>query len=195
LGIILDYKDKGVLLEYILSKPQAPNILRYLHRQQILAMIIRELADLSVVPQNKGRSKNAFEHTMNVIDATPCDNMQLRWAAMLHDIGKYRSFFQDGHFNHHAVYSTEYAAIACSLYNVQYVGVIDIVNNHMFPLDYQRNPNWTSKAIDTFISRCNGYALDTVEFAIYDKKSENDVEQFVEPLKELYERVKNAIGT
>ncbi len=75
----------------IMRSPRPSIGLDLLHRTGLLALIFPELEAMAGVSVVHGRAhKDNFYHTLQVLDtvAAGSDNEWLRWAALLHDIGK-----------------------------------------------------------------------------------------------------------
>ena len=85
-----------VELNKIIMSPHPSIGFEYLQRAGLLQLILPELAALDIVEQRNGRAhKNNFYHTLEVLEniASPSRErvegaLFLRWAALLHDIGK-----------------------------------------------------------------------------------------------------------
>ena len=81
----------NVELNKILASP-APSIgLTLMHNSELLQHVLPELERMSGIERRgKHAHKDNFEHTMKVLDnvAKQTDDLWLRWAALLHDIGK-----------------------------------------------------------------------------------------------------------
>ena len=83
-----------VELNKIMMAPHPSTGLEYLQRSGLLNIILPELAALDIVEKRDGRAhKNNFYHTLEVLENV-CRHdasLWLRWAALLHDIGKTKS--------------------------------------------------------------------------------------------------------
>lgn len=186
----LSFEEQSIVVSNIVRNDHAGLCFRYLNNFKALSNILTPLAQLHKVPQDKGKSRNALDHTLRVLDKIPVENINLRWVALFHDLGKYDSYKRDKNFFCHASYSADITKLLCKIYELYHSDmIINVVKNHMFPLDYQRQPNWTDSAVKKFIERCSGYAVQTVEFSIYDKKAEHNNEEYLKPLIELRERI------
>jgi poly(A) polymerase len=91
-------------LNRLLVAPHAADGLRLMNDLGLLDAILPEVVDLRRTTQGT-RSKDVFEHTLRVVERTRPD-LVLRWAALLHDIGKPRTIVQSNgeiHFPAHEV--------------------------------------------------------------------------------------------
>lgn len=110
-------------LNKIMAAPYPSRGILELYRAGLLELILPELTALDMVETRNGRAhKNNFYHTLEVLDnvsvaqtqaevnVTPADtSLYLRWAALLHDIGKPRSKHWD-------------AALGWTFHNHNYLG-------------------------------------------------------------------------
>ena len=95
-----------VELNKIMMAPHPSTGLEYLQRAGLLNILLPELSALDIVEKRDGKAhKNNFYHTLEVLENIarpvpsqtgeeadmPQDGLYLRWAALLHDIGKTKS--------------------------------------------------------------------------------------------------------
>ena len=125
--IVSGERIKDELNKIILAKH--PSIgLELLQRCGLMQIILPELAALDIVEQKNGRAhKNNFYHTLEVLEnvCLHSDNLWLRWAAILHDVGKTKSKRWDG-------------AIGWTFHNHNLIGakmVPQICRRLMLPMD------------------------------------------------------------
>lgn len=117
----------------------AEDLLRY---APILTTVIPELAPTMGFDQRSPHhAYDVFTHTAYVVEAAPT-SLSLRWAALLHDIGKVAAFSLDenggGHFYDHAPLSAQMAdAILRRLKapNALRERVVFLIDKHMIPTE------------------------------------------------------------
>lgn len=86
-------------LNKIIMAPHPSIGFEYLQRSGLLQIILPELSALDIVEEKNGRKhKNNFYHTLEVLEnvCLHSDNLWMRWAAILHDVGKTKSKRWDG---------------------------------------------------------------------------------------------------
>ncbi len=138
--------------------------LEYLKSSGVLAIILPELLEGNGIEQGGMHRETVLEHAFSCCEAAVrfTDKAEVRFAALLHDIGKSRTVKEgDGRFTfigHEAVGREMARAIMLRLKaSGQQISLVeDLVAHHMFCYE----SNWTDSAVRRFIKRVGLSRLD-----------------------------------
>jgi poly(A) polymerase len=163
-------------LEQVIMGPAANQALQWLHDAGVLGALLPELAATVDFSQEAGRRhKDVWEHTKQVVMQAPARPV-LRWAALLHDVGKVttRALLPDGRvtFHRHAeVGARMFGAIARRLGFAkperQRIG--GLILHHLRANAYE--PGWTDAAVRRFDHEMGDLLDDLVELSRADVTS------------------------
>jgi len=142
----------------LLAAPTPSTGFRLLETGGLLRELFPELAAERGVAQNKVPGDDLWDHTLRSVDAAAADRPVVRWAALLHDIGK-PATAADGHFyGHDAVGADMAESILGRLRLPRAVidRVVQLIRQHMFMYD----TGWSDAAVRRFIGKVGVPALD-----------------------------------
>ncbi len=121
----------------------------------LLARWLPELDACFAVPQNRHHAYDVFVHSLETCDAAPADKPRVRWAALLHDVGKPGTAVLrkgDWTFYGHEKLGAELADRALERLRfptAEREAVVHLVREHMF--DYRAH--WSEAAIRRWLRR------------------------------------------
>ncbi len=134
----------------ILISPHPGHGLRLTRELGLLDTVLPELLPMEDVPQGPHGPKDALGHVLTAVDKVR-PLLDLRWAALLHDIGKPATFSRDEagiHFYNHQLVSAEMASGILSRLRLdrRTVGTVTrLARMHMRPVQY--DGTWTDGAV------------------------------------------------
>ena len=140
----------GAEMGRILVAPLPSVGLRLADSIGLLEPILPELASQHGVPQSKIDGEDLWDHSLRAADAVRSD-LALRYAALLHDVGK-PAVMADGRFIHHDVVGARIADAILDRLRVERVvreRVVRLVRHHMFSYE----TSWSDAAIRRFLRR------------------------------------------
>ena len=121
----------------------------------LLALWMPELARCRGVPQNRWHAYDVYGHSLETADAAPADKPHVRWAALLHDIGKPDTRVErdgEGTFYHHESVGAELADALLSRLRHPHderQRIVHLVREHMF--DFRAE--WSDAALRRWVRR------------------------------------------
>lgn len=144
----------------LLPKVNAQNLVEF---APIITQVIPELAPcIGFDQKNAHHIYDVYTHIAHVVESTPPD-LALRWAALLHDVGKPACFTQDsagvGHFYGHAAESSRLASqilLRLKASNALRSEVCQLVKLHMNEIPAQK------KGVTRFLSRHGAKTLENL---------------------------------
>lgn len=152
-------------LNYILMADKPSKAFIMMEDLDLLKEILPEIDRLkSVLQPEKYHDNDVFTHTLNVLDRTEKD-LILRMAALLHDIGKYKTYTEENGEIHFYGHEKESAIEAEEIlkrlrYSKDFSNqVVSVISNHMHVKMY--DDLWSDSAIRRFVKKC-GKELDLI---------------------------------
>jgi poly(A) polymerase len=161
LGRVTAERVQGELTKLLLgANPRAG--LELLVETGLADVVLPELPALAMAADEHGQHKDVYAHTLQVLDQvieleTEGPDLILRWAAVLHDVGKpaTRRFEADGRvsFHHHEAVGARMARVRLRAlkYSKEIVGAVaELVFLHLRFYGY-RSGEWTDSAVRRYV--------------------------------------------
>ena len=142
-------------LEKLVLSPRPSVGLEILREADLLSLWLPELQACRGVPQNRFHAYDVYFHSIYSCDAAPAAKPAVRWAALLHDIGKPATRVErhgDGTFYHHEAVGADLARglLERLRFPARFTDrVVHLVREHMF--DYKRG--WSDAAVRRWLRR------------------------------------------
>ena len=144
-----------VELEKLLAGPRPSDGLEILREAGLFDVWLPELQACRGVLQNRHHAHDVYLHSLYSCDAAPAEKPVVRWAALLHDIGKPVTRVErdgEGTFYSHESVGADLAAALLERLRFAHTfrdAVVHLVREHMF--DYR--PQWSDAAVRRWLRR------------------------------------------
>jgi len=181
--------DKGLLINGFVD---------WVYHMDLLTIIIPEFFGVEEVPQPPNHhNHDLLHHTFAVVDNVP-EDLQLRWAALFHDVGKINTWFTYGHYKGHEYESEKIAEKVMErmkFSNKDKKAILHLVRNHMkVILTAVHHNNYGKRALGRFFNKHQGYLTKIKKLAEADilgagVHSKTDLEKLERFFEELYKHI------
>ena len=144
-----------VELEKLMTAPRPSIGWELLRESGLLELWMPELVRGYGVTQNRWHAWDVWDHGLHTCDAAPADKPRVRWAALLHDVGKVATrVVRNGEatfYEHERVGAEQADAILARLRfpNEEREAIVRLVREHMF--DYRQE--WRDAAVRRWLRR------------------------------------------
>lgn len=184
-------------LNKIMLSPIPSRGLRLLLDSGLLAVVLPELAACAGVTQNRFHAHDVFEHCLLAADAAPRGNLNVRLAALLHDIAKPDTKEErDGDYTFYAhqvigARKTDRILKRLRYSNEQRHQITHLVYHHMFFYE----AHWTDSAVRRFVRTVGMDTIpDLIALRIADMTGNSRKSGNTTPLEALLDRVDDVIA-
>ena len=179
-------------LERMMEAPRPSIGFELLREAGLLALWMPELQRCVAVPQNRWHAYDVYGHSLAACDMAPVDKPVVRWAALLHDIGKPETRVErhgEGTFYGHQQVGAGRAAELLDRLRFPHAfrdRVVHLVREHMF--DYRSE--WSDAAVRRWLRRVGEDAVaDLFDLRIADALGKQDDPAFPGGLEALRARI------
>jgi tRNA nucleotidyltransferase (CCA-adding enzyme) len=169
-----------------------------LREAALLAVWLPDLARCRGVPQNRFHAYDVYFHSLYTCDAAPAGKPDVRWAALLHDIGKPDTRVErdgEGTFYNHQFVSAELADRLLERLRFpleRRARIVHLVREHMF--DYR--PGWSDAALRRWLRRVGPeHVADLFDLRIADMLGNGLKQGFPVYLELMRERIERLLAS
>ena len=184
-------------LEKMMVAPRPSVGVEILRESGLLEVWLPELARCRGIPQNRFHAFDVYDHSLHVCDAAPPAKPVVRWAALLHDIGKPDTRVErngEGTFYDHQHVGAELASRLLERLRFPTATrerIVHLIREHMF--DYR--PEWTDGAVRRWLGRVGPENVaDLFDLRIADALGNGLRQGFPRSLEAMRERIERVLA-
>lgn len=182
----------------MLTAPRPSVGLELLREAGLLERWLPELARCVGVPQNRFHAYDVYRHSLHTCDAAPAGKPVVRWAALLHDIGKPDTRVEregEGTFYDHQQVGADLAARLLERLRLPADfrdQVVHLIREHMF--DYR--PEWSDGAVRRWLRKVGPERVaDLFDLRIADALGNGKRQGFPRSLEALRVRIQQLLAS